>query len=148
MRSRKSGLPLATRARKPGSGSSAFRGRYREWLGPKIFLVKIFQSLFGNQFSSSFKQSCLFWAENIFLVFRSWYLVKNFWYNNYVNAVKHYCLRIRVKMDENYAFQDFRNTFFRWEIRQNCLQPDRSRNRILKPDIRPEPDSAGYPVGS
>ena len=26
------------------------------------------------------------------------------------------------------------------------LKPDRSR--ILKPDIRPEPDSAGYPVGS
>ena len=30
------------------------------------------------------------------------------------------------------------------QIRQNFLKPDRSRNRILEP----EPDLAGYPVGS
>ena len=34
------------------------------------------------------------------------------------------------------------------EIRQIYLKPDRNRNRILKPEIRPEPDSAGFPVGS
>ena len=28
------------------------------------------------------------------------------------------------------------------------LKPDRSRNRILKPDIRPEQYSVGHPVGS
>ena len=33
------------------------------------------------------------------------------------------------------------------KIRQIFLKPDRSRNWILKPDIRPGPDSAGYPVG-
>ena len=61
----------------------------------------------------SYMLSCSLWAENIFSGLRSPHLVKNFWYNNYVNAVK----------------QIFR-------------KPD--RNRILKPDIRPEPDSAGY----
>ena len=34
------------------------------------------------------------------------------------------------------------------EIRQIDLKPDRNRNRILGPEIRPEPDSAGFPVGS
>ena len=34
------------------------------------------------------------------------------------------------------------------EIRQIDLKPDRNRNRILEPEIRPEPDSAGFPVGS
>ena len=34
------------------------------------------------------------------------------------------------------------------EIRQIDLKPDRNRNRNLKPEIRPEPDSAGFPVGS
>ena len=33
------------------------------------------------------------------------------------------------------------------EIRQIDLKPDRNRNPILKPEIRPEPDSAGFPVG-
>ena len=47
-----------------------------------------------------------------------------------------------------YAFQlnpDFRNTFFNRKIQQNIL--NRGRNWILKPDIRPDPDSAGYPAG-
>ena len=34
------------------------------------------------------------------------------------------------------------------EIRQNFPLPDRNRNRKMEPDIRPEPDFAGYPVGS
>jgi hypothetical protein len=32
------------------------------------------------------------------------------------------------------------------EIRQNFPLPD--QNRKMEPDIRPEPDFAGYPVGS
>jgi hypothetical protein len=34
------------------------------------------------------------------------------------------------------------------QIRQNFPLPDRNRNRKMEPDIRPEPDFAGYPVGS
>ena len=34
------------------------------------------------------------------------------------------------------------------EIWQDFPLPDRNRNRKMEPDIRPEPDFAGYPVGS
>jgi hypothetical protein len=34
------------------------------------------------------------------------------------------------------------------EIRQIFPLPDRNRNRKMEPDIWPEPDFAGYPVGS
>ena len=45
-------------------------------------------------------------------------------------------------------FYNFEILQFPVEIRQIDLKPDRNRNRILKPEIRPEPDSAGFPVGS
>ena len=32
------------------------------------------------------------------------------------------------------------------EIRQIFLKPDRNRNRILKPEIRPEPDFRSVPI--
>ena len=44
MQSHKAGLPLATRARKRRSGSSALRGTYRERLGRKFSKSKFFHS--------------------------------------------------------------------------------------------------------
>ena len=50
-----------------GSGSSAFRVTYREWLGPKISESNI---LFPrNNFSLGFMLPWSLWAENIFSVF-------------------------------------------------------------------------------
>ena len=45
-----------------------------------------------------------------------------------------------------WIFKNFEIFQFPVGIRQIDLKPD--RNRILKPEIRPEPDSAGFPVGS
>ena len=49
MRSRRAGLPLQCEL---GSGSSAFRGTYQGWLGPKIVkkLSKVFKFFLGQQF--------------------------------------------------------------------------------------------------
>ena len=52
-----------------GSGITAFRGTYREWLGPKILSSKFKKIFPRNNFSLCSMLPWSLWAENIFSVF-------------------------------------------------------------------------------
>ena len=52
-----------------GSGRSAYRGTYREWLRPKISKFKIKKIFPRNNFSLCFMLPWSLWAENIFSVY-------------------------------------------------------------------------------
>ena len=79
------------------------------------------------------------WAGNIFSVFRSLHLVKNFWYNNYVNAVNHNFLRIRVKIGH---FKILEKSFLEEKSGKNPVKFFETGPE-LEPDIE-----AGYPAGT
>ena len=69
MRSRKAGLPFATRARK--RELSIWEVRIENDSDRKFSKSKFFQSFSENHFSPRFMLPCSLFAENIFLVFQS-----------------------------------------------------------------------------
>ena len=94
MRSWKPVLPFATRARK--RELSIQEVRIENWLGPKIFQVKIFQSFSENHFSPRFMLPWSLWAKNIFFE-----LVKN---ENFEYVINKNCPICITKIGKKWKF--------------------------------------------
>ena len=126
MRSRKAGLPFATRARK--RELSIREVRIENESDRKFSKSKLFRSFSENHFSPRFMLPCSLLAENIFLVFQR--LVK------------------KVLIFRDSSWNVTKNMHFKI-LKIHFINEISGKNpaKFLKPELEPDIE-AGYPAGS